>query len=639
MQYESNHEGSFARFRQYHDPPNNVTSSQNGLVPFANEQAQVPQSAGPLAYDRTPQHRDQQEHVQPNATSVDLSTHVTTMSQDQAPLFRPAYGPAMGTTHESIETRPFQDPKREAVRARSPRVEPNGSERRPNGHAERPLPQEEHQKLEAVHREHDIRKISEGSTHRALLNISPDLNRKGRNSPLPQAVQGAQPRHVGPGGNNIKMEFGRMFSGLGSGVGSTTPGAGQSANGAMTPARMTPTRYVERHVEAGNVDRSSMHELEGSRREGNPKDGRQGTRLSHGESAKMSGSGRDTPDAQRAAKRAKTSHHHHHVYPHPHHHHHHHHHHDAPDSGPSPFNPNRFPSTSTQLSNGTSHQSHHHHHHHGGHGHLTHHHHHPAHLAPQPRVPTVTVENQTLLDSCAKKPRNHLGFQLYQTDLSQPPANARQNLKLGVNSKLIPLFKGMENCTYTMRVPRGYLNPPLHDDKNSIFVGICSRRQLWGTDVYTDDSDVVAAAVHAGWIKGNFGEYDRDLRRLLDHDSHKTAAEGNANPGPLRSRPERPVTPPRDRDARITILMLPALEHYASTMQHHVRSREWSDNHDGISFMIHAIEFVDESESSRNFERSGRGRKERLKAEQEKRQEAAAGLVRLLGPNMGARGS
>ena len=67
---------------------------------------------------------------------------------------------------------------------------------------------EEHQRMEMMHRDKQ-RKESESSVHRALLNISPELDRRGRNSPLPQAVQGAQPRHIGPGGDNpgIKMEF------------------------------------------------------------------------------------------------------------------------------------------------------------------------------------------------------------------------------------------------------------------------------------------------------------------------------------------------------------------------------------------------------------------------------------------------
>lgn len=53
---------------------------------------------------------------------------------------------------------------------------------------------------------------------RAFLGIQ-EINRKGRVSPLPQAVQGAQPQLQGPAGEpGIKSEFGRMFSGIGSGV-------------------------------------------------------------------------------------------------------------------------------------------------------------------------------------------------------------------------------------------------------------------------------------------------------------------------------------------------------------------------------------------------------------------------------------
>ena len=46
-------------------------------------------------------------------------------------------------------------------------------------------------------------------------------NKRGRVSPLPQAVQGAQPQLRGPASEpGIKNEFARMFSGIGSGVGS-----------------------------------------------------------------------------------------------------------------------------------------------------------------------------------------------------------------------------------------------------------------------------------------------------------------------------------------------------------------------------------------------------------------------------------
>lgn len=67
------------------------------------------------------------------------------------------------------------------------------------------------------------------------LGIQQEINRKGRNSPFPQAVQGAQGQLNGPGGEpGIKTEFGKMFSGIGSGVGSLGA-AGVSSGGAQSP--------------------------------------------------------------------------------------------------------------------------------------------------------------------------------------------------------------------------------------------------------------------------------------------------------------------------------------------------------------------------------------------------------------------
>lgn len=58
-----------------------------------------------------------------------------------------------------------------------------------------------------------------------LANLGPEANRRtGRASPLPQAVQGAQAQPFSIGKDpSIKSEFGRMFSGLGSGLGTSTP--------------------------------------------------------------------------------------------------------------------------------------------------------------------------------------------------------------------------------------------------------------------------------------------------------------------------------------------------------------------------------------------------------------------------------
>ena len=96
---------------------------------------------------------------------------------------------------------------------------------------------QENQKSKSVFADGSSRRMEELPHHKVLAGITSENNKKtGRASPLPQAVQGAQAQPAGPGGNpNIKNEFGRMFSGLGSGLSSAPPN-----NGITTPSRLSP---------------------------------------------------------------------------------------------------------------------------------------------------------------------------------------------------------------------------------------------------------------------------------------------------------------------------------------------------------------------------------------------------------------
>lgn len=118
--------------------------------------------------------------------------------------------------------------------------------------------------------------------------------RTGRASPLPQAVQGAQAQPLSVGKDpGIKSEFGRMFSGLGSGLGSSTPSRGSP-------------------LPQGSFESDSGEMM---RRIGSQQ-GRKLKRVKDEEGVFdfENADGRGTPSGTRGAKRGK--HHHHHT---PHH--------------------------------------------------------------------------------------------------------------------------------------------------------------------------------------------------------------------------------------------------------------------------------------------------------------------------------
>ncbi|THW76507.1 Rxt3-domain-containing protein [Aureobasidium pullulans] len=476
---------------------------------------------------------------------------------------------------------------------------------------------------------YEAREGEEHPLQRAFLGVASEIRHKnGRSSPLPQAVQGAQPRHIGPGADpGVKSEFGRMFSGLGSGVGSNTPTAGIA-----TPSRGSPARQVD--VNEDTDSRKARSRLREDNREDSD-----------------SVDGRNTPTAsQRGSKRPKTTHqppHHHHHHAHAHHHH--HHHHGMPEEqipqAQAPFHPLRFPSNaSTPQQAAAAAHHHHHHHHHAVHAHPPHHHHHNVRPPPMPsaRKPQTSVSNQELLASISDFQRKHLGSQLYSTKLSLPPRestplDSKYHFKSSV--KPIPRFEGKDNCTFTVRVPRAYLAASGTTDEGDTVAGgleeICKTRAVWGSEVYSDDSDPVAAAVHSGWIRGDFGEFNEDLRELFSEQGEE-ASDTPELGKVVTEKPKVPLRLPPKADLHITLLILPALTNYMASTQNFLRSREWGSDHDGVSYMIHSIEFVEESTSNRFTERSAAAKHQRIKDDLARRREAAESLLGLL---QGSRGN
>ena len=282
------------------------------------------------------------------------------------------------------------------------------------------------------------------------------------------------------------------------------------------------------------------------------------------------------------------------------------------------------------------------------HHHRLHHHHHPhntskigAALAAPPKKPKLIIDNSKVLAAVKTIRRLNLGSTLYEPMLKSAPSMVSYDgtPKFGYASlpKAIPRFEGKENCVYTVRVPRYFLRHSQRED-------ICQTRALWGTDIYTDDSDPVAAAIHSGWIRGAWGEdVDISLLDLGDEVENlhsptsgmdQASDESTIN---VSERPFKPLIPPSHKDLHINLVLLPRLESYGSTTRYGIQSREWKKTaHDGMSFMIESMAWVNEK-AGRGEERNGDARRKRLKMLNGSRAAASGSKLHLdaLSKNMG----
>lgn len=254
------------------------------------------------------------------------------------------------------------------------------------------------------------------------------------------------------------------------------------------------------------------------------------------------------------------------------------------------------------VPNGTT--SHHHHHHHAP----PHHHHHAPRAAQvsSPKLPVKVHDVQAILDKAAAYPRHHLGSYLYEAvpELPQPSSALDDQFSYASKPKPLPVFdRNPINCIVTCRVHRYYLKPRQRQQ-------IVLQRHLWGAEVYRDDSDPLAAAIHSGWIRGEWDE-SVDVNML---DPRITAPNDPSDAEAcLEKRPAAPVTPPAEMELQIDLLILPRLDKYEGTVEYGMSSRK-SGMHDGFSFKIHRIRWVEEGVGSRGQERTAAAMKRRLDA-------------------------
>lgn len=108
-------------------------------------------------------------------------------------------------------------------------------------------------------------------------------------------------------------------------------------------------------------------------------------------------------------------------------------------------------------------------------------------------------------------------------------------------------------------------------------------RKIWGTDVYTDDSDILAACIHSGWLR--LGSTTPLFSASKGDDSEEVSSTLHKAP-----RKKRKMTLPQHRSLKVTIVIAPRLIKYESSLRSGVRSRGWGNSHDGVSFAIESVE-------------------------------------------------
>ena len=156
-----------------------------------------------------------------------------------------------------------------------------------------------------------------------------------------------------------------------------------------------------------------------------------------------------------------------------------------------------------------------------------------------------------------------------------------------------------------------------------------ARGRVWGTDVYTDDSDVLAMCVHAGWIEAPHiphvpewlagGGAGRVARAWTEMSERAHEAPHDADAGAEMQAPAGATC-----DLSVVLRIAPKLILYKGCLRGGLRSRSWGNTHDGVSLVVESVELRPPGYAAARGRRSSKARidhmvavRQRMQAEQE----------------------
>ncbi|GAA5831749.1 hypothetical protein JCM11251_003866 [Rhodosporidiobolus azoricus] len=128
------------------------------------------------------------------------------------------------------------------------------------------------------------------------------------------------------------------------------------------------------------------------------------------------------------------------------------------------------------------------------------------------------------------------------------------------------------------------------------------KRKVWGTDVYTDDSDVLAVLLHAGWVR-----VARRARRARagDKGAGAEAVRRARVPGERVLNQEEGIEGEQEEHEKVpkallvTLGVVPPLVRYQGLERQGIRSRSWGNGHDGVSLRVEKVEGIEHIPLSR----------------------------------------
>ncbi|KAK5097055.1 hypothetical protein LTS08_007075 [Lithohypha guttulata] len=403
------------------------------------------------------------------------------------------------------------------------------------------------------------RKGSEEISHKAIIGLGLE-NRRSRYSPVPQAVQGAQASTPVPDGGNPRDQ-GKVFSGIGGGIGSSsTPVPVSSSPFKSNDTALRATEVPKTGRASSNTGKRSRKTQDDELRADGDQEGKRSSKATKRARYKQ----------ELAEEMATPSH---------------------QRKGTPGLSAGRATNSASNAAVAAS---------------IT------RYDAAPIFKPKKTVKVATLASQILRKPRRHLGSFQYNPEILVPHDQSATDTEteICIKPKLLPSFSETNdlNCTYTIHVSKTWLQ----QRERRI---ICASRNLWGTGLYTDDTDPVTAAMHMGWIKPAFHNVDETLLKKIVHDQNpKIEISKDLKP------PAQPLEIPKGRDLKITCVVMPLLDHYEETSRFGVRSRAWPEGltettapHDGVSFAILKVEVVELGPEERRMGRTGTSKRARLK--------------------------